>query len=213
MSVSSEKPDSASKPPRQSAAARSRQATRARLVESGRLLFAKHGLHGVTTHDIAHRAEVASGTFYLHFKNKREVFQELTDGCVSELIDRLEVACAPYREADDIPGLVRAQSEALVTFAEEQRDMIRVLFSADSDAVAIGSTVLQLLASTIAEERRELRAAGVDKSGLDPDVLGQVVVGLWSRVLQWWSDDPTRVSREDLINSLTQIQLTGTNRL
>ncbi|MBW1886704.1 MAG: TetR/AcrR family transcriptional regulator [Deltaproteobacteria bacterium] len=63
MSVTQEIRSVSSKPSRASAATRSRQATRARLLESGRLLFAKHGLHGVTTHDIAHRAEVASGTY------------------------------------------------------------------------------------------------------------------------------------------------------
>ena len=85
MSVTENKSTTVEKQPRVSAAARSRRATRARLVESGRLLFAKNGLHGVTTHDIAHQAEVASGTFYLHFKNKVEVFQEIADSCVSEL--------------------------------------------------------------------------------------------------------------------------------
>ena len=88
MSVSQTNLPATPEQPRVSASERSRQATRARLLASGRLLFAMHGLHGVTTHDIARRAEVASGTFYLHFKNKREVFREIVDGSVSELMTR-----------------------------------------------------------------------------------------------------------------------------
>lgn len=215
MSVSQQIPNPASPKPRASAAARSRRATRARLLESGRLLFAKHGLHGVTTHDIAHRAEVASGTFYLHFKNKREVFREIVDGSVSELIERMDNAALPYlddlKRTLDMQGFVTAQAEAMVGFAEENREMIRILFSADTDAAAVGSDVLSLLASTVAEGRRELMAAGVVPSDVDAAVLGQAVVGMWAQVLSWWSEDPTRVSRNVLIESLTRIQLSGTH--
>ncbi|MCH7600303.1 MAG: TetR/AcrR family transcriptional regulator [Myxococcales bacterium] len=215
MSVSQTNPVAATQQPRVSAAARSRQATRARLLESGRLLFAKHGLHGVTTHDIAHRAEVASGTFYLHFKNKREVFREIVDGSVSELIERMDNAALPYlddlKRTLDMQGFVTAQAEAMVGFAEENREMIRILFSADTDAAAVGSDVLSLLASTVAEGRRELMAAGVVPSDVDAAVLGQAVVGMWAQVLSWWSEDPTRVSRNVLIESLTRIQLSGTH--
>lgn len=215
MPVSQQHSDASRERPRASAAARSRQATRARLLESGRLLFSKHGLHGVTTHDIAHRAEVASGTFYLHFKNKREVFREIVDGSVSELIECMNHAALPFFDDEDqlsdLQGFVESQAEAMVGFAEENREMIRILFSADTDAAAIGSDVLNLLASTIAEGRRELMAAGVVPSDVDATVLGQVVVGMWAQVLSWWSEDPTRVTREVLIKSITRIQLSGTH--
>jgi len=211
MSVTQEIRSVSSKSSRASAAARSRQATRARLLESGRLLFAKHGLHGVTTHDIAHRAEVASGTFYLHFKNKREVFREIVDASVSELIERIDEACVPYLASDDMRGLVNAQAEAMVGFAEEHREIIRILFSADTDAAAVGSDVLNLLASTIAEGRKERLATGMGPRDIDPVVLGQAVVGMWSQVLSWWSEDPSRISRKALIESMTRIQLAGTH--
>ena len=89
--------------------------------------------------------------------------------------------------------------------------MIRMLFSADSDAAAVGSDVLNLLASTIAEGRRELMEAGVVPREVDPAVLGQALVGMCAQVLSWWSEDPSRVSREDLIESLTRIQRSGTH--
>jgi hypothetical protein len=51
----------------------------------------------------------------------------------------------------------------------------------------------------------------VGPSEIDPGVLGQAVVGMWSQVLFWWSEDPSRVSRESLIESMTRIQLSGTH--
>ncbi|MBW1886703.1 MAG: hypothetical protein JRJ58_24500 [Deltaproteobacteria bacterium] len=46
---------------------------------------------------------------------------------------------------------------------------------------------------------------------IDPVVLGQAVVGMWSQVLSWWSEDPSRISRKALIESMTRIQLAGTH--
>ncbi len=191
---------------RSSAASRSRASTRARLLLSGKLLFAKEGLHGVTTHDIARHAEVAAGTFYLHFKNKRELFREIIQGSVEELIETIQRATADIVAIRD---LVYAEAEAMVGFAEENGEVMRMLFSADSDAAAVESDVLNQLASTIAEERRERVAAGIEHAGLDPGVLGQAMVGMWAQVLFWWSEDPSRIEREILIDSLARIQLEG----
>jgi AcrR family transcriptional regulator len=194
--------------PRRSARERGREATRARLLESGRALFAERGLHGVTTHDIAHRAEVAAGTFYLHFSDKQTLFREIVDEKFEELLRRLERASAPL---DDLREMSLAQSDAMFRFAEENREMIRMLFSADNDAAAVGSDILDRLANTIAQSRRERLAAGRAPAGLDPAVVGQAIVGMWARVLAWWSEDPSRVSREELLDTLKQIQLSGTH--
>lgn len=193
---------------RTSAASRSRASTRARLLQSGRNLFAKQGLHGTTTHDIAAAAEVASGTFYLHFKNKRELFREIVQTSVDELIEQIQ---ASTTELIDVKDLVYAEAGAMVNFAEENGEVMRMLFSADSDAAAVESDVLNQLASTIAEHRRERVAAGEENAGLDPGVLGQALVGMWAQVLFWWSEDPSRVNREVLIETLARIQLEGTH--
>jgi len=215
VSSSTSTPGSKEAPGRRpSAASRSRAATRQRLLESGRFLFAKQGLHGVTTHDIARRAEVAAGTFYLHFKNKRELFREVIQDSVDDLVELIESSVARLEsDPQDQRELVRAQAEAMVSFAEDNREVIRMLFSADGDAAAVESDVLNQLASTIAEERRVLVASGREPEGLDPAVLGQAIVGMWAQVLSWWSEDPSRASRESLLETLTRIQLTGTHSI
>jgi AcrR family transcriptional regulator len=192
---------------RESAAARSRAATRERLIESARGLFADRGLRGVTTHDIARQAGVASGTFYLHFKDKRELFREITDESVAVLRERLEKSVAGAR---DIPSLVRGHATALIDFAAERRDLVRILFSADADAAAVSADVLDALATIIAANRRERQLAGDASPTLDASVLSQALVGMWARVVAWWAEDPSRATRAVVIETLTRIQLEGT---
>ena len=187
---------------------RGRLQTRQRLLESGRRLFAERGLHRVTTHDIAAGAGVASGTFYLHFKDKEALFRVIAEETIALLREQLQGA------ADAAPSLRAAVplfTEALVGFAEENRDLVRILFSRDSEAAAVEADVLNELAAVIADARRERIARGTHPPGLDPDVLSQALVGLLSRVIAWWVEDPRRATRETVIETLTRIQLSGTH--
>lgn len=190
-----------------SARARSRLATRARLLASARRLFARHGLHGVTTHDIARGAEVAAGTFYLHFKDKEEVFREIVYDAIEILRQRLRAAIAA---TDDTTAAVRAHAEAMVSFAEEHRDLIRIVFGRDHAAAAIESDVLDRLAAGAAEVRRARMAEGIFPADLDPDVVAQALTGMFTRVVVWWIEDPSRAPRERVVETLTRIQLGGT---
>lgn len=191
---------------RRSAAARSRAATRSRLLSSGVKLFAANGLNGVTTHDIAREAGFASGTFYLHFSDKTELFREISQDTEQRLREHIESATA---NAANLRGAVRAQVEALVEFASQNRDLIRILFSADSGTA--GSALLDSLAQSIEEGRRHAIASGQMPSEIDAAVLSQGLVGLLSRVVLWWIEDETRATRETVVETLTRIQLSGTH--
>ncbi len=194
--------------PRDTAGARSRAATRERLIESGRSLFAEHGLRGVTTHDIARQAGVAAGTFYLHFSDKRDLFRKLIGESVAVLRERLDKAVAG---ATDLTTLVRGHATALVGL---RRGSPRP-----------GPDPLQPRPRRRRRERRRARRARFDRRRQpqaatavgetpSPDSTlpcsSQALVGMWARVVAWWAEDPTRAPREAVIETLSRIQLEGT---
>jgi len=54
-------------------------ATRERLLAAARREFAKKGYHGASVRELAAAARVSTGAFYGNFKNKREIFETITD--------------------------------------------------------------------------------------------------------------------------------------
>jgi AcrR family transcriptional regulator len=56
-----------------------REQRRAQLLRHARDVFAEKGYHAAKIDDIVAHARVARGTFYLHFEDKRGVFEELVD--------------------------------------------------------------------------------------------------------------------------------------
>ena len=180
--------------------------TRRRLLDAGRTLFAQHGPTGVTSHAIAAEAGFAAGTFYLHFKHKGELFQELADQAASELEARLVTAAA----ADsDRRRVVEAQAEALVGFADEHCELFRIVFAPGGEAAEAGARVLERIARGVSARRRVALAQGEAWECLDSDVLAQAIVGMWVRVLSWWVDDPSRATRADIVRTLSHFQLHG----
>jgi AcrR family transcriptional regulator len=182
------------------------QATRRRLLDAGRSLFAELGLHGVTSHAIAEKAGYASGTFYIHFKDKLALFRELADEAAIELEGRLH---SVSQGKTDPVEVMQAQAEALVSFAEDQRDLLRIIFHPGAETGEIGSKILEHLAQGVSARRREAVANGRARDCFDPDVLAQAIVGMWAHVLAWWAEDPSRAGRDEIIQTLTHFQLHG----
>ncbi len=187
------------------AGARARALTRARLRASGRRLFAERGLHAVTSHQIAEAAGVASGTFYLHFHDKNELFRELVFEALAELERRLEVSVRPL-EAQPEPA-ARARAEVLLGFAEDHGELVRMLFGRGSEGASVGADALDHMVARIEADLARNRPAGADL--LHPAVTAQALVGMWARIVTWWAESPGRAPREAVLQTMIDLQLSG----
>jgi AcrR family transcriptional regulator len=186
---------------------RSRLETRGRLLGSARRLFSTRGLTRVTTHDIARGAGVASGTFYLHFPDKETLFREIVDSAVEELCRRVESATEGIADAE---VAARSHAETLIGFAEENRDLVRIVFGRDHSTADVESDVMDHLAATAARMLQRRIDQGVLRSSIDPTVAAQALTGMFARAVSWWIEDPRRCTRAALIDTLVGIQLGGT---
>ncbi|MEM7140988.1 MAG: TetR/AcrR family transcriptional regulator [Actinomycetota bacterium] len=63
--------------PEPSRVERRKATTRARIVDAAEQLMRERGVDGVTIQDITDAADVGHGTFYLHFKTKRDVLRPI----------------------------------------------------------------------------------------------------------------------------------------
>ena len=76
---------------------------KAKLLRAARQVFAMVGLTEARVEDIAKRAEVAKGSFYLHFKSKEQAFHEIVDhflAALQEATDKYHPDCV---RAADLP--------------------------------------------------------------------------------------------------------------
>jgi AcrR family transcriptional regulator len=156
------------------------------LIEAAREEFARHGVDGARVEDIARRAGVSKGAYYLHFPTKEAVFQELLQrflGVLAELAARREDdGCIGHGGLD-----VRA---ALDRECASDVELLEVLWRNRKVVAALESSAIGKAAPLVQDFRRRMRALvavriedgqrnGTLRGELDPHALGDLILGAY----------------------------------
>jgi len=172
--------------------------THRRLVEAGTELFAEGGLGAVTSTAIANRAGVATGTFYLHFPDKHALFEELVEAALEEMGAHFD----PDRAGPGSEAGIRGDLERVIDVAERRRDLIRAVFDR-GEGTGLAGRVQDRIASRL--EGVYTRVFRERDIGLHPGAAAQARAALVVRVVAWWAEDPSRASRDEIIDTLLEL--------
>jgi AcrR family transcriptional regulator len=190
-----------------SARARSRAESRRRLLEAGRRLFVKHGVASVNSNEIARAAEVATGTFYLHFANKHELFGAI----VRDLLADLRAAGDPRVAQSDgrLETVLGVRAEVLLDFCEQHQDMIRLIFGPDGVAAGVVGGLMDDVLTHLRSVVERRAGPGGSAPGLARELAIEAVAAAWMRTATWWCDHLESASREDTLKTLVSFTLTN----
>lgn len=98
--------------------------TRTRILKSALRLFAHRGYDGTTTRDLAEAAEVAEGTLFRHFSNKKAILVEVaSQGWVEILTDLL----TELSEMGSYKAVAQVMRRRMLRL-HENADMLKVCF-------------------------------------------------------------------------------------
>ena len=73
--------------------------TRAKLMDAAAEVFAQEGFEAASVNEIARRAEVANGTFYVHFKDKESIAAEVAARIGGDITGQIDQAMAEMDDA------------------------------------------------------------------------------------------------------------------
>jgi hypothetical protein len=95
----------------------------------------------------------------------------------------------------------------LVDFVASPSTRGRLLFA--NDAPGLRGDLLDAMAAAQEAHIRERRRDGYFRADIDATVAAQALVGMQSRVLTWWLENPRRASRKSVIDTLAKLRLSG----
>ena len=191
--------------PATTARERSRADSRRRLLDAAVEVFADKGVGSAKATDIAARAGVAVGTLYLHFGDKDGISRAVALDALAELRTRLRAAVE--RAHPTVQEAARAHAKALVDFVADPGKRGRLLFA--GDAPGLRGDVLDAMAAAQEAHLLERRGDGYFRDDIDAAIAAQALVGMQSRVLTWWIENPARASRAKIIDTLAKLRLSG----
>ncbi|MFQ5847399.1 MAG: TetR/AcrR family transcriptional regulator [Candidatus Methylomirabilales bacterium] len=100
---------------------------RQEVLHSAKEVFSKKGFHRASISDIVERAGIARGTFYLYFRNKRHIFDNLLESLLQELDQRIPTIEVGKGKPPPLEQL-RGNLTNVITFSLEEPHLIQILF-------------------------------------------------------------------------------------
>lgn len=175
--------------------------TRQRLLEAASRLFAERGFEATRPQDIAREADVAIGTFYLHFGDRREAFVAFTAHAAEELMERVR---ARSIDSGSFEERLRANLECLLDYADEKPGVVRAAFADES--VIGGSqpepSLRERLAVALARGLEAGMERGEFRADYDPALVSHAIVGLIQQALQFGSQH--EIDRDVVLDQITR---------
>jgi AcrR family transcriptional regulator len=181
--------------------ATSKAERRQALLRAARDVFATKGYHDAKVDDIVARAEVAKGTFYLYFPDKRSVFSELVD----LLFQRLGAAILKVDPAGDVDAQVKHNIRAIVAVLLDDPALTRILMSyatgMDPAFVAKIRSFYDGVKAILSESLNEGQRLGIVAAG-DPRRLATFTVGALKEILAEGVNGEVPLAREEIVDAL-----------
>jgi AcrR family transcriptional regulator len=162
--------------------------TRGRLLDAALLAFLEYGYDGVTTGDIAKRADLGAGTYYLHFRDKRSVYEALVRRELMALRMRW-VEERSKRKANGQPWAeISLMVEMVLESLLEDRDLARLILL---DGPPLETWLVE-------EVGREMAHFLEDRVSA-PELVSNLVIGATLNAGRWSLARPRTVSTKRLI--------------
>jgi AcrR family transcriptional regulator len=175
------------------------QRTRQKLLTGAEEVFGELGFHNAGIVEITQHADVALGTFYLYFPDKKSIFQDL----VRTLNTRLRAAIREQiREIDDRLEQEVIGFETFFEFVRKHKNLYKVILQAESVDEDLYRWHYRTLAEGYVRGLRRAQAAGQVRTDLDAETLAYSLMGmaqaLGSRYLLWEGKLPPAAARKTI---------------
>ncbi len=189
-------------------------ARRQQLLDAAAWVFARKGYRAAAISDIIARAQVARGTFYLHFASKEQIFLAIVEEFHTLVRRMLEEPEGPVRLADHHGQamLQRSFRRWLALFAEH-RDAAAVILkeapSIDARFQAGAARLRELALNHFAERFRRVQAGRRVNPSVSPELVAHLQLAMVEEVVNAFVLPDSSADLDDLAAKLAAFEWNG----
>jgi len=174
---------------RKTAATEARKDARRRLLlDAATRLFGDHGYHGATVPMIVAAADSSVGSFYMHFRNKEDIFAAVLES----LGERISEILTELRQSQPDAALrIRQAVESLFLFLADNPREARILIVESSGLSGRLERIRRAILNYQAEQTRNTLLSAPDVFAVgDPLIAARCLVGAVYEALCTWLEQP-----------------------
>lgn len=186
--------------------------TKAKILQQAKEIFARKGFQKATVRDITNAAELGYGTFYLYFKDKKEVFNALLEQVEDEL----------YTAADGGSDLQKDYSLGRASYRALRKDLRSIYLSFyENRSILKFSKELSFIDRDFKKKYSAMKARLVnrtkqilEKSGvrnMNLDIAAVAIAGMIEAAATEWTSSETsslidsELNADELLPTITKI--------
>jgi AcrR family transcriptional regulator len=177
---------------------------RQKILGHARDVFARRGYHDATIDDIVAAAGIARGTFYLYFKDKRAVFEEIVDRAFAQIAMAI-VRVDPKDTGRTVADQVLENTRRIVGTLLEDRATTKILLT---DAVGLDPafdrklhSFYDVVENLLVESLREGQGLGVVAPG-DARIFAYLILGAMKEVLYQVVHREAELSEKEVVRGI-----------
>jgi AcrR family transcriptional regulator len=175
----------------------------AKIKTAARKLFTERGYHETRPQDITRAAGLGHGTFYLHYRDKRDCFFAFVDDARTEFHSFMRDRVV---RSNSIESTIAQTLEAIYAFSDQNPRLLNAVMADealfDADGQHTPSAVRRWGMDWADLIRQGMNEQTIPAS-CDPEIAGQAIVGAMYQCLQ--EADRMGVPRPMVIATLTQL--------
>ena len=166
-----------------------KQARHRVILDAATQLFGKYGYHGTTVPQIVEQAKVSTGSFYMYFRNKEDVFNaalEELGRAVDSVLDELK------QSQPDPLRRIGQGTEALFLFFAQNPEQARILLVESSGlSPRLDKTRRSITRRQVEELRQMFESAPSLFTVEDTSIAARCIAGAtFEAVYSWLEEDP-----------------------
>jgi AcrR family transcriptional regulator len=177
---------------------------RADLLTAARQVFTTQGYQDATITEVTQLADVATGTFYLHFQDKDELFVAVVEQGLDAIRNEFHDTLRQQPDTPILPLIIRTSLRT----AYAQRDLFVLMSSGGPPLTQPHTQRAQAgFASHFVPALQAAQAAG-HLASVDPALLAHLLSGLLLRAVTWWCDHD-QPGPEEMANQILALLAQG----
>lgn len=156
------------------------------IINTAKEMFIEDGFQSTHIGQVCEKLDIARGTVYQYFSNKKEILYAILDSVAEQIEDildpdDLDEFLGSKPDSKTLREFIHKRIAGTMSVLVDEPIVIKLIFKdivgIDNDVVErVNNTVLRL-ARTIANEVEELKNRGIYKKSADPKITASMIVG------------------------------------
>ena len=188
------------------------------IIDTAKEMFIEKGFQSTHIGQVCEKLDIARGTVYQYFSNKKEILYSLVDSVIEQVKDVLDQDdlreyLNKKPEQAEVVELITKRISSSIKMMLSEPIVIKLIYKdilgIDNEVIDHVNRSIEIIRDIIAEEVTELKGRGFFRDDIDPIITASMLVGGIMLIVYEYDKIGDDVLKTEVIDSIARNYLNG----